>query len=301
MAPTVRREGPVLVWLGLFGFLAAQPVRADVGPPGPAPRKTFLFHVTRDGNPLAGESEVVLLSPTANRSLRWKPPAPPEWLKKVSLRDADGTEWHPTLQGSPREGALEFSEGRRGRGAALPNPFRLAIYQQGDDKVFLTAPTYIRSPYRSLYQVDLADDEATVTAVSPLSPLFWRGYVWPVLLAAVGTFFLQVCVAMAWVASLYRTPPRPFGRVFLVCLITNVVLAPLLPGLTLWLRMLLGSYETSLGVFLGLQGLAAAVQAVLYSWVGRLPLRGAAGLAATANLASLGFSCCIVSVPGWYL
>jgi hypothetical protein len=290
---------PALVLL----LVNACAVWADVGPPSPEPRREFIFHVMKAGQPLFGDiAAVLLLTPKPERvGLEGEYP---EWLKRDLLTDSDGTQWFPAYQRAGNGGMVEIVESRRPgpRGwVTLPENFRLAVFVPGE-KVFLSRPSTARFRNRNVFLVDLqAEGEATVVPVSALSPLFWQAYAGPILLAGAATLAVELCVALAWVPFLVRQPPRPVLRIALICLAANLVLVPLVFGVGLALRTEVLDYPTSLGVFLGLQVLAVAVQAALYVWVGKLSTWGSVGLSTSANLASVVIGCCTVSVPGWYL
>jgi hypothetical protein len=312
MPPAVRRGlTAALVSIGCLSLLP-RPLRADVGPPDPSPRRTFTFHVTHEGLPLAGRPcQFVLLSPNALSGPRRDEKAGenphgdvPNWLPPRALYDPDGTAWRVSLNGRHEldgDGTVTFAE-KRGGGYRedLSGRFRLAAYLPDEDRVLLSPVTDVRSPSRNLYHADLGESEIELRPLSPYSVAYWKAYLPPVLIAAGATLLLQLCVVLTWVAILCRAP-KPYGRVALVCLLANLILSPLLLGVSLGLRVELVSYEASLAIFFGLLALGVLAQTVVYARAGKLSARGATGLAVSANLASLGFGCCLVSFPGWYL
>lgn len=304
MLPTLRRAlAAALLVLGCL-LLLPPSARADAGPPDPSPPRSFTFHVTRNGEPLAGKAcQVVFLTTGRLYGPKDWQKEPPTWLPKEALYDAEGAKWRLAGRGGAEieaDGTVTFTERRGASGESLSGPFRLAVYLPDEDKAFLSPTTEARSPSRNFYHADLGDSGITLMSYSPLSLAFWKVYLLPVLVATGATLLLHLCVAMTWVA-IFGTPPKPYGRVAVVCLLGNLIVAPLLLGVSLGLRMELPRYEGSLGIFFGLQVLAIVIHSLAYSTVGKLSVRGAAGLALTANLAGLGFGCCLVSVPGWYL
>jgi hypothetical protein len=259
----------------LAALLAPLPVFADMGP-----KPSVVVTVTYQGRPVPDATfqaqMLECFAAGANSSERQKPLL---GLEKFDLRDPSGCTWQAgrTLiwGGDCVQGSCEF-------GYMLPSRFRLAVLLPSQGRLFVSNAVE-RSGLRADFAADLAAD-GSATLTPRASPLLERDWT----MEGVGlAILLTLAAELAIVLAFVRVTKRPLRRLFIACLIGNLVSVPLV-----W--FFAGFFYIFGAAALGFIGLGIAEvvawlgEAIFYAWFGRLRVSRALLLSLVANLASFG-------------
>ena len=267
-------------FLGLFAILVAvlalpAAARADMGP-----KPTLTVRLVRAGKPLAEtglKARLLACGPADAGPSERAGPLP--GLEQMDLQDPSGCVWQEQRYGiygnECADGACTFS-------GFLPSPFRLAAYVPSEGRVYLSEPAERRGMH-GRYLGDLQADGSVRLSLQPV-PLYDRDWTLAGVLVALP---LTLAVELAVVWGYGRITRKPIRRVFWVCLGANAITLP-----CVWLAGGLGFMFSGVAVvgwlLLALaEGGAWAVEAVLYTAVGRLTLLHGVLLSLVANLASV--------------
>ena len=254
---------------------AASPAVADVGPKLP---DSVVVTVTYEGEPLEDPGAVAaLLSLASEQQDPINMAVPVPQLDTLKLVDPSGNVWTYAgylWGGKYKNGKFRF-HGFQPVGGMAEN-VRVAVYLPSQDKTFVTdiAPT---RPYLARMTADLHADGTGTLRLNWPSALQDLPF-----LQALG---ITLAVELLIVFVYSRRKKTPLARPLRVGIWANLLTLPVVWFLVIGLQVTLAT-AGEIGVFVGIEVLAALFEGVMYAWRGKLGWKSGMSVSFIANTAS---------------